>query len=628
MSKKIFKSQLSRYFILSWAAISIIIFILVFVVFVKLYEKVLVNTESELSTIARQSAFAVQTYVELLHMAENSFKDSIEENFYTDKIPIMTKNIVDQNPDIYAVLIVAHDKQIIYSYPQKFEDKLAKQITICSKSGINVSSAFREDNMLMVADCIPFSKGYILVGRVPVLMLVKPLINIQYKSFNVFILKKDGKLQNSLKKIDLPDYKDYIQLSKHTSGYFKTASHLVSYAKIQNTGRILFVSISKKEIYENFFKSLLPFFLIILASFVIFSFILFWVFYKLQYFEKLKKMSISFVKISNDVNALMIDKISFRSLIDKISQKFVENPYIDLCIFYFKEKNEMKIKSYSAKKDCLECFELKALSDKLCSVYFLDLAKNSLKARIINAKNSQIYKHCGIKFVGVFPVVFENKIIGSLIIAGKNGIVLHSSEISDILMQFLDNFKNKLKLMKLEKLQESGKSKARYFAYHDQLTGLNNRSFFIERFNQAIAKSRRIKTNVALFSMDLDGFKAINDTFGHDIGDRLLKAVAKRLKSVVRQEDTLSRFGGDEFLLFTDSFETKEELEEIAKRILNTIKKPFIIDTYQMSVGISIGIAYSLGITNASQEDYLKVADELLYTSKKTGKNKYTIAEV
>ncbi len=81
-------------------------------------------------------------------------------------------------------------------------------------------------------------------------------------------------------------------------------------------------------------------------------------------------------------------------------------------------------------------------------------------------------------------------------------------------------------------------------------------------------------------------------------------------------------------MLFTDSFETKEELEEIAKRILNTIKKPFIIDTYQMSVGISIGIAYSLGITNASQEDYLKVADELLYTSKKTGKNKYTIAEV
>ncbi|MGC8502323.1 diguanylate cyclase domain-containing protein, partial [Desulfurella sp.] len=193
---------------------------------------------------------------------------------------------------------------------------------------------------------------------------------------------------------------------------------------------------------------------------------------------------------------------------------------------------------------------------------------------------------------------------------------------------FLDNFKNKLKLMKLEKLQESGKSKARYFAYHDQLTGLNNRSFFIERLNQAIAKSRRTNTNIALFSMDLDGFKAINDTFGHDIGDRLLKAVAKRLKSVVRQEDTLSRFGGDEFLLFTDSFETKGELEEIAKRILNTIKKPFIIDTYQMSVGISIGIACSLGITNASQEDYLKVADELLYTSKNTGKNKYTIAEV
>ncbi|MGC8502636.1 hypothetical protein, partial [Desulfurella sp.] len=159
-------------------------------------------------------------------MAETSFKDSIEENFFTYKIPGITKNIVDKNPDIYAVLIVAHDKQIIYSYPQKFEDKLAKQITICSKSEINISSAFRADNILMVTDCIPFSKGYILVSRVPVLMIVKPLINVQYKSFNMFILKKDGSLQNSLKKIDLPDYKDYIQLSQHTSGYFKTASHL------------------------------------------------------------------------------------------------------------------------------------------------------------------------------------------------------------------------------------------------------------------------------------------------------------------------------------------------------------------------------------------------------------------
>ncbi|WP_291490519.1 GGDEF domain-containing protein, partial [Desulfurella sp.] len=509
MSKKIFKSRLSRYFVLSWAAISIIIFIIVFIVFVRLYEKVLINTESELSTIARQSAFAVQTYIKLLHMAETSFKDSIEENFYTDKIPVITKNIVDENPDIYAVLIVGHDKQIIYSYPQKFEDKLIKQIVVCSKNKINISGAFRSYNILMVTDCIPFSKGYILVSRVPVLMLVKPLINVQYKSFNVFILKKDGRLQDSLKKIDLPDYKDYIQLSQHTSGYFKTASHLVSYAKIPTTGRTLFVSISKKEIYKNYLDGLLPFFLIMFVSFVIFSFILFWVFYKLQYFEKLKQLNTAFVKNSNDINALMIDKISFRSLIDKILQKFIENPYIDLCMFYFKEKNEMKIKSYSAKEECLECLKSKALSDKLCSIYFLDLVKNSLQARIINAKNSQIYKHCGIKFVGVFPVVFENKIIGSLIIAGKNGIVLHSSEISNILMQFLDNFKNKLKLMKLEKLQESGKSKARYFAYHDQLTGLNNRSFFIERFNQAIAKSRRIKTNVALFSMDLDGFKAI-----------------------------------------------------------------------------------------------------------------------
>jgi diguanylate cyclase (GGDEF)-like protein len=128
--------------------------------------------------------------------------------------------------------------------------------------------------------------------------------------------------------------------------------------------------------------------------------------------------------------------------------------------------------------------------------------------------------------------------------------------------------------------------------------------------------------------MDLDGFKKVNDTFGHDMGDKLLKSVALRLRSLVRKEDTLSRFGGDEFLILTDSFEKKEDLEELASRILNTIKKPFIINNQTISVGISIGVAYTIGKTTLTEEDYLKAADDLLYESKKTGRNKYTITQL
>jgi diguanylate cyclase (GGDEF)-like protein len=99
-------------------------------------------------------------------------------------------------------------------------------------------------------------------------------------------------------------------------------------------------------------------------------------------------------------------------------------------------------------------------------------------------------------------------------------------------------------------------------------------------------------------------------------------------QSLVRKEDTLSRFGGDEFLILTDSFEKKGDLEELSSRVLNTIKKPFIINNQTISVGISIGVAYTIGKTTLTEEDYLKAADDLLYESKKTGRNKYTITQL
>jgi|GEM_PF-6370836 len=631
VSKKLFKTHLSKYFIISWAVVSLIAFLIISAVFIRVYGKFMRNVTSELDTVAKQSAFTIQTYVRLLHNSENSLKDSIGTNFYTQRIYSTIKNYVYQDPDIYAVLVTSSDKQIICAYPQNVGLKLL-QHSVCSENKINISSAFYINGKLTVADCIPFNKGYIVVSRVPVLMLVKPLINIDYKSLNVFLLQKDNKLQDSLKKINQYEYKNYLKYVTKPSGNFNTQTQLVSYAQIPYTGRTLFVSVSKKEVYEKFLNGILPFLLASFLSFVIFSIILLWAFYKLNLFDKLRLINLSFIKTSNDINALMIDKISFRSVIDKISDKLIENRYIDLCIFYFKEQNEMRIKSYKAKKECLECFESKFVANEVCNRYFLSLAKNSLYPQMIDVTGSkelaEMYKYCKLRVVWCFPFLMDNKVVGSLIIASKNKLILQSTDTFDILAQFIENLTNKLKLMKLEKLQISTKNKTLYLAYHDNLTGLPNRSFFVERFSQAVAKSHRTQTNIALFSMDLDGFKKVNDTFGHDMGDKLLKSVALRLRSLVRKEDTLSRFGGDEFLILTDSFEKKEDLEELASRILNKIKKPFIINNQTISVGISIGVAYTIGKTTLTEEDYLKAADDLLYESKKTGRNKYTITQL
>jgi diguanylate cyclase (GGDEF)-like protein len=628
LSRKPFKTDLSKYFILSWVIVSLIVFLIVFAVFTMVYKNFMRSVATELDTIAQQSSFSIQTYVRLLHNSENSLKDSIATNFYTQKIHSAIKNYVDQDPDIYAVLVISSDKQVICAYPQNVGLKL-RQHSVCSENKINISSAFYINGKLTVADCIPFDKGYILVSRIPVLILLKPLINIDYKSLNVFLLKKDNKLQDSLKKINQYEYKSYLKYVTKLSGNFNTQTHLVSYVQIPYTGRTLFVSVSKKEVYENFLKGILPFLLTFFLSFIILSIILLWAFYKLNLFDKLRLINISFIKASNDINALMIDKISFRSVLDKISDKLIENHYIDLCIFYFKEQNEMRVKSYRAKKECLECFESNILGHRICNRYFLDLAKNNLYPQMIDVRDSkelvEMNKYCKLRVVWYLPVLMDNKVIGSLIIASKNKFILQSTDTFDIMAQFLENFKNKLELIKIEKLQASTKNKALYLAYHDNLTGLTNRSFFVERLHQVVAKSYRTQTKVALFSLDLDGFKKVNDAFGHDMGDRLLKSVSLRLKYIVRKEDTLSRFGGDEFLILTDSFEKKEDLEELARRILNTIKKPFIINNQTISVGISIGIAYTIGKTTLTEEDYLKAADDLLYESKKTGRNKYTI---
>lgn len=161
----------------------------------------------------------------------------------------------------------------------------------------------------------------------------------------------------------------------------------------------------------------------------------------------------------------------------------------------------------------------------------------------------------------------------------------------------------------------------RYAAYHDMLTDLPNRYLLNDRLRVAVARAQRHKHSIALAFIDLDGFKPINDTFGHDVGDRTLVEVAQRLKENLRDEDTVARIGGDEFaLLFCDQINLSE-IEPFAERLLGALAKPYRIDDHDIRISASIGIA--LFPRDAGNADHLlRAADKAMYEAKGAGRNR------
>lgn len=176
-------------------------------------------------------------------------------------------------------------------------------------------------------------------------------------------------------------------------------------------------------------------------------------------------------------------------------------------------------------------------------------------------------------------------------------------------------------LKNLEKQIIEEKERAEKMATHDFLTGLPNRVLLIDRIENAIVNADRNHCMFSVMSLDLDRFKIINDTYGHDVGDKLLKEVTKRVNEVLRNTDTLSRVGGDEFILISTSISVKKEVAEVAARILETVSKPFeCSDNIIVKPTFSIGIAiYPIHGKTAGQ--LIKNSDNALYEAKRMGKN-------
>jgi diguanylate cyclase (GGDEF)-like protein len=160
-----------------------------------------------------------------------------------------------------------------------------------------------------------------------------------------------------------------------------------------------------------------------------------------------------------------------------------------------------------------------------------------------------------------------------------------------------------------------------FMAQNDALTSLPNRSLFMDRLTNAILRANRYQSGLAVMFLDLDGFKQVNDTFGHHNGDILLKQFGTRLTQAVRKTDTVARLAGDEFTIILEGLmKTTADSQIIANKIIEAMQTPFLLGDQQVTVTTSIGIAIHVA-GQFNPEELLSRADQAMYNAKHSGKN-------
>jgi diguanylate cyclase (GGDEF)-like protein/PAS domain S-box-containing protein len=168
--------------------------------------------------------------------------------------------------------------------------------------------------------------------------------------------------------------------------------------------------------------------------------------------------------------------------------------------------------------------------------------------------------------------------------------------------------------------RKTAEDRLQHDAFHDSLTGLPNRALLLDRLGRAVARSkRRTECRFAVFFLDIDGFKFVNDSLGHQTGDQLLIAISRKLEACIREGDTVARIGGDEFIILTDDLESSQDMLALAERILQELQTPFLLNGLELVVTASMGIALSRP-NDDSAEELVRNADIAMYQAKSRGK--------
>jgi diguanylate cyclase (GGDEF)-like protein/PAS domain S-box-containing protein len=224
-----------------------------------------------------------------------------------------------------------------------------------------------------------------------------------------------------------------------------------------------------------------------------------------------------------------------------------------------------------------------------------------------------------LEWLGV-PLGTPKGVIGALVVQSYSGDVRYTEK-DKALLQFVST--------QVAAAIERKQTEAwlQYMARHDQLTELPNRELFHDRLRTALARARRDKERIALLYIDLDKFKLINDSFGHDIGDLLLREVARRITHCVRESDTVGRVGGDEFVVLLNSLHQPEHAITVAEKIRSALNQPFELAEHRLHVSSSIGIAIHPDHGDDNRQ-LMRHADDAMYGAKKHGGNRLVMSDM
>jgi diguanylate cyclase (GGDEF)-like protein/PAS domain S-box-containing protein len=220
----------------------------------------------------------------------------------------------------------------------------------------------------------------------------------------------------------------------------------------------------------------------------------------------------------------------------------------------------------------------------------------------------------GLRGAFAFPIRFGNETLGIMEFFSRE-----SRRPDDVLVQSTRSVGSQIGQYMARRQAEE---RVRHLAHFDELTGLPNRSLFNQRLNHALARARRAEEPLAILFIDLDRFKNINDTLGHEAGDRVLKEIALRLRGCLREVDTVSRLGGDEFVVLIEGATRPADVAEVAQKILAAVARPVALESQEFHLTASIGISNCPGDSDDLQ-GLMKNADIAMYRAKEQGKNNF-----